>query len=165
MNEPDEIRCSASPSHAQCPECERTLQCILTDDRRAYIECEACDNQRWYYDNERWHKAATESLGSKFDTGKLRWGTLMPWEALTEVVKVLEHGAVKYEVNNWQIVPGARERYLNSGLRHLIAYAEGEKLDPDTELSHMAHLICNALFLLAFDIGVCPEPPDEPSDD
>ena len=41
-------------------------------------------------------------------------------------------------------------RLLNSAARHLWAYIDGEDLDPETGLSHMAHLMANAAFLIVY---------------
>ncbi|MFA5168950.1 MAG: dATP/dGTP diphosphohydrolase domain-containing protein [Candidatus Omnitrophota bacterium] len=88
--------------------------------------------------------------GKKFDSGKLRW-SLLPWREVREVVKVLEFGAVKYSLDNWKKVE-PKSRYVDAMFRHLTAWASGEKLDSETGLSHLAHLICCALFLLWADI-------------
>jgi len=90
--------------------------------------------------------------GLKYDEGKPDY-TLIPWEALEEVVKVLEAGEKKYARNNWQKVEDADFRYLKAAFRHLISYAKGEQNDPETGLSHLAHACCCMLFLLHFDKG------------
>jgi hypothetical protein len=91
-----------------------------------------------------------EGVGVKYDGGKPQW-SLMPWEALTEVVDVLTYGAKKYSPDNWKIVPNARQRYIDASFRHLVAYAAGEKNDSETDMSHLAHAMCCLLFLLSFD--------------
>lgn len=85
--------------------------------------------------------------GVKLDTGKPRWD-LLPWRALRGVVDVLTFGAKKYCDNGWQSVPGGRSRYTAALLRHLAAHEQGEVLDPDSGLPHLAHVATNALFLL-----------------
>ncbi len=87
----------------------------------------------------------------KFDSFKLRW-TLLPLIALKEVVKVLTAGACKYADDNWQKVEDAKLRYKDASFRHLTAYLEGEVEDSDYGLHHLAHLICDAFFLIWFDI-------------
>jgi len=94
-----------------------------------------------------WIKPDASSEGIKFDEGKLQW-KLMPWEALEEVVKVLEFGAKKYAPDNWKKLDHLRDRAEQAAMRHLIAYMKKEDKDPETGLSHMAHLMCNALFLI-----------------
>lgn len=87
--------------------------------------------------------------GVKETLGKLRW-TLLPWIAIKEVVKVLEYGAKKYDEDNWKKVEP--QKYKEAAFRHWIAYVEGEKLDPETGYSHLAHLACDILFLLWFEV-------------
>jgi hypothetical protein len=86
----------------------------------------------------------------KYDSGKADW-SLMPWEAVEEINKVLEFGARKYAAHNWQQGEGFKyTRVLNSLLRHVFAYMRGEDIDPESGLSHMAHAGCNVLFLLHY---------------
>ena len=76
----------------------------------------------------------------KYDLGKADW-SLMPWEAVEEINKVLEFGACKYAAHNWQQGAGFKyTRVLNSMLRHVFAYMRGEDCDPESGLSHMAHI-------------------------
>jgi len=87
--------------------------------------------------------------GVKFDGGKIDW-TLIPFKALSWVVKVLEFGSVLYARDNWRKVPNARERYKRALMRHATAFSDGEIIDPDSKLPHLACLGCNVLFLLWF---------------
>ena len=88
--------------------------------------------------------------GEKKDAGKPRWD-LLPFGPVSEVVDVLTFGAAKYAPDNWQKVPDARARYFAAALRHLTAWWNGERADPETGLSHLAHASCCLLFLLWFD--------------
>ena len=88
------------------------------------------------------------NTGRKADDGKLRW-RLVPWDALEQVVAVLEAGAKEYGDFNWQLVEPFEERYGNALLRHVVAWTRGEVADPKSGLPHLAHACCNALFLLA----------------
>ena len=88
--------------------------------------------------------------GQKFDTGKPRF-SLLPHNTLNSVLRVLEAGAVKYSVNNWQHVENPRERYYDAAMRHLYAWFNGEPKDLETGESHLAHAICCLLFLLWFE--------------
>lgn len=89
--------------------------------------------------------------GRKDDSGKPRW-TLVPLDAMHEIIKVLEYGAKKYEAENWKKVPGPRLRYINAIFRHLVSYTMGEKTDPESGFSHLAHIGASILFLLWFDL-------------
>lgn len=86
--------------------------------------------------------------GTKYDQGKLEW-TMYPWDAATEELKILMYGAEKYEKDNWKKVEP--DRYGNAIMRHVIAYLSGEKIDPESGMSHLAHVRCNAAFLMYFD--------------
>jgi len=86
-------------------------------------------------------------MGIKHDDGKLRY-SLLPWFAITAIVKVLEFGARKYAVNSWQDLADSDSRYFDAAMRHLIAYKGGEWLDPESGLSHLSHAACNLCFLL-----------------
>jgi hypothetical protein len=91
-------------------------------------------------------------VGKKFDQGKNRLD-LLPWESLEEVGKVLTYGVNKYgEPSGWQDVPDAKSRYEAALLRHLSAHKRGEKTDPESGISHLSHMACNALFLVYLDM-------------
>ena len=90
------------------------------------------------------------TIAVRDDSGKTNW-SLMPFEALEEINKVLEFGATKYAANNWQEGTGFKySRVLNSLLRHVFAFMRGEDKDPESGLSHMAHAGCNVLFILYY---------------
>ena len=96
--------------------------------------------------------AHPDLFGSQFikkDSGKLKW-SLIPFEELKDVVKVLMHGAEKYSADNWKKCDDTT-RYKDALMRHVVAYVSGEKTDEEFGLSHLAHAICNCLFLMWFD--------------
>lgn len=86
--------------------------------------------------------------GIKHDTEKPMM-SLLPFDALDEVAKVLTYGAKKYSPDGWRKVE--IDRYKSALIRHLSAYLQGEELDPESNLSHVAHMACNALFLVALE--------------
>ena len=88
-------------------------------------------------------------IGPKYDEGKLQY-SLIPPIATKALAEVLTFGASKYAPNSWQKVPDAERRYLDALIRHLEAYRSGEEFDPESNLSHLSHLLCNASFLLHF---------------
>ena len=89
--------------------------------------------------------------GYKLAEGKRRWD-LMPFEALEPVVDILEKALDKYPVDNWKYVPNAQESYLPALFRHWHKRNKGAVIDPEYGLPHMAHLICDALFILWHDM-------------
>lgn len=88
----------------------------------------------------------TGTTGVKDDKEKLRYD-LLPWRALDGLVSVLTFGARKYFPNGWRTVPNGRDRYIAALLRHLSAIQKGEKVDKESGLRHIDHLLTNAAFL------------------
>ena len=88
--------------------------------------------------------------GVKFDSNKPQW-SLLPFEALEEVVDVLTSGAKKYAPDNWKYVPNADARYMDAAFRHMAQYMQGDKYDGETGNNHLAHAVCCLLFKLWFD--------------
>lgn len=91
--------------------------------------------------------------GRKDDQGKDRWD-LVPMGPMRDVVRVLMFGAQRYGDDNWHMVvskPDGVRRYFSAVQRHLVAWWEGERLDPDSGMPHLAHAICGLLFLSWFD--------------
>lgn len=112
--------------------------------------------------------------GLRFNTGKLKWG-LVSWKALAPMVQVLMYGAHKYTtfrkedgttVTGAQISPDEAKKLevVSSGAnnwklglsyvevaeslkRHLFAFLEGEDNDNESKISHIGHILCNAMFL------------------
>ena len=75
---------------------------------------------------------------------------LMSAVALEELSKVLTFGSKKYASWNW--AKGLKySRILAAILRHTLAYMRGQTIDPETGLSHMAAVMCNAMFLVHFE--------------
>lgn len=88
--------------------------------------------------------------GIKHDQDKPHMNLLLQEvpNALVEVAKALRMGEEKYGRGNWRVVENKEDRYLAALMRHLVAIHQGEKNDPESGLSHLAHVAVNALFLL-----------------
>jgi hypothetical protein len=92
--------------------------------------------------------------GVKHDAGKLRWSALFPWDGAAWVMLVLEFGAKKYAPNNWRrLTEGGYERCVESAMGHLVDASAGEERDPESNLPHLAHAVCQLLFALALRHG------------
>ena len=89
--------------------------------------------------------------GIKYDSEKPKMN-LLPPKAIVEVAKVLTFGAQKYDAENWRKLDDLQNRYTAGALRHIFAHMDGEKLDPETGLSHMAHALCCLLFKLEIEL-------------
>lgn len=99
-------------------------------------------------------KAAGAASDGKADNGKVRMSLLMTQFAdpLREVAGVLTFGAEKYKKppldDSWKDVPNGVVRYQDAMYRHLAAFlADGERDDPESYRHHLAHAICNMLFI------------------
>lgn len=95
--------------------------------------------------------------GFKCDANKSRWG-LLPLREIQEVVDVLTIGSEKYTDDNWKCVDNAQERYYDAMLRHISQYRSSKERpvpnlinDSETGMSHLAYVICCALFIMWFD--------------
>lgn len=91
-----------------------------------------------------------EDGGRKDDAGKDPW-SLVPFDAVRAIVKVLQFGAKKYAPRNWE--KGMHwSRPFDALQRHLTAWWEGERADAETGFSHLWHAGCCILFLIAFEL-------------
>ena len=93
---------------------------------------------------------ALEGEGRKDDNGKEGFEYL-PADALAAINRVLVFGAGKYGARNWERGM-AWTRPANAALRHLFAWLRGEKADKETGFSHLWHLGCCVLFLIAYEL-------------
>jgi hypothetical protein len=84
----------------------------------------------------------------KFDTDKLPLN-LLSTEAMNQTAAVLKFGAIKYAEHNWR-KGFAWSRPLAAAMRHITAFNDGEDIDPESGLSHLAHAQCCIMFLLEF---------------
>lgn len=90
---------------------------------------------------------STEIQGLRYNDGKPELSFILEARhALTGLARVLEHGAKKYSRGNWRKGLPHTE-IMDSMLRHIAAYMSGEDIDPESELPHADHILCNALFL------------------
>ena len=83
---------------------------------------------------------------AKADKGKLELSLVNP-ELVKAVAEVRMYGTKKYgDSENWRKVEP--KRYVDALYRHLLAYIEGNEVDEESGLSHLAHMACNISFLL-----------------
>ena len=88
-------------------------------------------------------------FGRKDDDGKVPLDLLAP-EFLYGTAEVLKFGAQKYEAYNW--AKGMKwSRVFAALMRHMWKWWSGEKLDPETGLSHLWHASCCLMFLVAYE--------------
>jgi len=98
--------------------------------------------------------------GARYNDGKPDF-SLIPLVTLEDEARVWEYGKRKYSAWNWAkgqawSVPFA------SLMRHLNAWQQGETLDPESGLPHLAHAACNIRMLTLF-AKTFPEGDDRPT--
>lgn len=86
------------------------------------------------------------ALGLRYNNDKPRHSLIDPY-ALNELAKVLTFGAKKYKEHNWRNGLSISET-LDSLLRHVEAFNSGEDFDSESTLHHIAHAMCNCMFIL-----------------
>jgi hypothetical protein len=81
----------------------------------------------------------------RYNQGKLQW-SLVDFDSLEGLVRVLEYGAAKYAPDNWK--KGMPVTQVSESLmRHLFAFLRGEDVDPESGCRHLSHVMCNVMFL------------------
>lgn len=81
----------------------------------------------------------------RYNQGKPQW-SLVDFDALEDMVRVLEYGCNKYAAHNWRKGLSINQIY-ESMMRHLISFINGENDCPESGLPHVGHICCNAMFL------------------
>ena len=99
--------------------------------------------------------------GIKYDSEKPKMN-LLPPKAIVEISKVLTFGAEKYDAENWRKLDDLQNRYTAGALRHIFAHMDGEELDPETSLSHLAHAMWCLLFKLEVELENAKIEEEEP---
>lgn len=135
------IKCPPKPdgSPGKCKECcwDELGEAIHYDQDKLYSEGRAF----------RLREASnTAETCDNMDEGKPPIA-LLPLKQLNEVAQVVGYGARKYAKDNWKKGETYRST-LSAALRHLVAFQDGEDTCPESELGHLAHAVCNLLFLM-----------------
>jgi hypothetical protein len=92
------------------------------------------------------------SEGRKFDNGKPRVSLIMMSKALLEIAKVGTMGAKKYGDHNFRNGMDW-SRLADADQRHFLQYLDGELVDQESKLSHLAHHAWNAIALLEYELN------------
>lgn len=78
---------------------------------------------------------------------------LMPWDALDQVGLVFAYGAHKHGEGAYRGPDGPGLDYCcGAAVRHLSACQQGERLDSESGLSHLAHAAARALIALHVEL-------------
>lgn len=103
--------------------------------------------------------------GYKKDQGKVQWTLLADMGiALCQVARVLMFGAKKYSRHGWYLQAGATPekanwtRNVDAAMRHVYGdenqegWLNGQDVDDESGINHLAHTICDLLFVLTYQL-------------
>lgn len=78
---------------------------------------------------------------------------LVPGTAMVMMSEALRDGSDKYGPANWRVDPVSSSTYRDACLRHLFAWIDGEDVDPQSGVPHLAHAMTNIAIIL--DAAAC----------
>jgi len=83
-------------------------------------------------------------------TEKLRYD-LIPWDSVTEIARVMTAANLTgtHGEDSWKTMDPKKNK--QSILRHLMAYLNGEVIDPQFNLMHLSHLATRLLFEIQYE--------------
>lgn len=81
--------------------------------------------------------------------------SVIPTASLLHLGEVMKLGAEKYGPFNWRETPVPAETYIDAAGRHLLSWQDGEDTDPESGMSHLAHVMaCCAIIIDAEENGM-----------
>ncbi|PZR55243.1 hypothetical protein DNL40_02410 [Xylanimonas oleitrophica] len=90
----------------------------------------------------------TSTTGGRKGTKPQRYD-LLPKAGMDAIAEVLAFGAEKYAAHNWRKGYEWGKSYA-AAMRHMTAHWDGETLDPESGLPHLAHAGCHLMFMLTW---------------
>ena len=76
---------------------------------------------------------------------------LIPPHAMEQTAWVHKLGSQKYGPFNWRDTGVCASTYVNAIMRHLNAWRDGEDLDPESGITHLAHIACSCNIMMDAD--------------
>ena len=78
--------------------------------------------------------------------------SVIPTAALLHLGEVMKLGAKKYGAFNWRETKVPIETYIDAAGRHLLSFQDGEDHDPESGMSHLAHVMaCCSIIIDAME--------------
>lgn len=133
----------------------RTLACLqmqygpleqLPVTEETHEELTTTTSFEFYEDNP--ERQRSEHGGVKDNASKPRVD-LLPSKPLMAAGRVMAFGAKKYKPHNWRLGLGWSDTYA-SAMRHLLAFMDGEDIDPESQEPHIVNALCQVLFLCEY---------------
>jgi hypothetical protein len=72
----------------------------------------------------------------------------IPCGPLFQIGGALLSGACKYGAHNWRVVGVRSDVYYDAAMRHMMQWWEGEDVDKESGMSHLAHAAACCVILL-----------------
>lgn len=82
---------------------------------------------------------------NRYNKGKTAW-SLIDYPSIEPMAKVLMYGCEKYDRDNWKKGLTVTS-VIDSLMRHIVAFKQGETLDEESGLPHIGHAMCNLMFM------------------
>lgn len=147
--ESDEVKFLQVLIDAGSEDAESMLQACLKDRVNLYVKDSELTvkekHEKLYEDSG---GQAEFDQGLRHNDGKNRLD-LIPCSLIDGVGRVLTFGAKKYEADNWRkFTPQQVKECIGSAMRHIEQYRQGNWLDPESGLPHLAHAATNLGFIL-----------------
>lgn len=90
-------------------------------------------------------------MEGKDDLGKIRMDLVFP-SAIEALGRIRTYGTNKYkDPDNWSTIANAKQRYTAAAMRHFESWRKGCKFDDESGERHLAHAMCNLMFLLELE--------------
>jgi len=93
-------------------------------------------------------KPAAENPKTAAGARKPALFSVIPTAALVHLGEVMKLGANKYGAFNWRETPVPAETYVDAIGRHLLSWQDGEDLDPESSMSHLAHIMASCAIII-----------------
>lgn len=78
--------------------------------------------------------------------------TLLPFDALSEVAKVMQFGCTKHGRGSWKTLNYDYQYLLAKTYRHLGDWGMGKDKDDESDVTQLAHAACNIMFLIYYQL-------------
>lgn len=90
-----------------------------------------------------------DTVAMRFNEGKPPVSYVLHFpNSLEFLARVLEQGAKKYNHLNFKLGGKPNQEYLDSAIRHLLAWVNGETFDEDMGTNHLGNVLFNVLMLI-----------------
>lgn len=76
---------------------------------------------------------------------------LLPWKAIRAAAFIMAHGVEKHGADTWR--DASIETHLDAAFSHMAYWADGRKIDGDTQKSHLWNALARLMFVVEQEIN------------